>query len=161
VVAPQVSSGLTSKEPRRRKGHLGRECTARTLLPEEGSDMTKLVRLTRKGATLTALIIVVLSVMPGKMRPHLLGNDYCEHFIAYFVAGSLLAVGYPRPLQRLSSGVLLAIGAGSLELIQLWIPGRTSSVGGFVSAAGGAWIGVLIIVLVKWAHERKLVVSYK
>jgi VanZ family protein len=123
--------------------------------------MTKLVRLTRKGATLTALIIIVLSVMPGKMRPHLLGNDYCEHFIAYFVAGSLVAVGYPRPLQRLSSGVLLAIGAGTLELIQLWIPGRTSSVGGFVSAAAGAWIGVLIIVLVKWAHERKLVVSYK
>jgi VanZ family protein len=123
--------------------------------------MTKLMRLTRKGATLTALIIIVLSVMPGKMRPHLLGNDYCEHFIAYFVAGSLLAVGYPRPLQRLSSGVLLAIGAGTLELIQLWIPGRTSSVGGFVSAAAGAWIGVLIIVLVKWAHERKLVVSYK
>jgi hypothetical protein len=123
--------------------------------------MTKLVRLTRKGATLTALIIIVLSVMPGLMRPHLLGNDYCEHFIAYFVAGSLVAVGYPRPLQRLSSGVLLAIGAGTLELIQLWIPGRTSSVGGFVSAAAGAWIGVLIIVLVKWAHERKLVVSYK
>ena len=123
--------------------------------------MTKLVRLTRKGATLTALIIIVLSVMPGKMRPHLLGNDYCEHFIAYFVAGGLLAVGYPRPMQRLSSGVLLAIGAGTLELIQLWIPGRTSSVGGFVSAAAGAWIGVLIIVLVKWAHERKLVVSYK
>jgi hypothetical protein len=87
--------------------------------------MTKLMRLTRKGATLTALIIIVLSVMPGKMRPHLLGNDYCEHFIAYFVAGSLLAVGYPRPLQRLSSGVLLAIGAGTLELIQLWIPGRS------------------------------------
>ena len=123
--------------------------------------MTKLMRLTRKGTTLTALIIIVLSVMPGKMRPHLLGNDYCEHFIAYFVAGSLLAVGYPRPPQRLSSGVLLAIGAGSLELIQLWIPGRTSSVGGFVSAAAGAWIGVLIIVLVKWAHERKLAVSYK
>jgi VanZ family protein len=123
--------------------------------------MTKLMRLTRKGTTLTALIIIVLSVMPGKMRPHLLGNDYCEHFIAYFVAGSLLAVGYPRPPQRLSSGVLLAIGAGTLELIQLWIPGRTSSVGGFVSAAAGAWIGVLIIVLVKWAHERKLVVSYK
>jgi hypothetical protein len=123
--------------------------------------MTRLVRLTRKGAMLTALIIIVLSVMPGKMRPHLLGNDYCEHFIAYFVAGSLFAVGYPRPLQRLSNGVLLAIGAGSLELIQLWIPGRTSSVGGFVSAAAGAWIGVLIIVLVKWAHEHKLVVSYK
>ena len=121
--------------------------------------MTKLVRFARRSAALTALIIIVLSVMP--MRPHVLGNDYYEHFIAYFVTGGLLAVGYPRPLQRLSSGLLLAICAGSLELIQLRIPGRTSSVGGFVTAAAGAWTGILLVMLVKWAHERKFAVSYK
>jgi VanZ family protein len=123
--------------------------------------MTKLVRFARRGAALTALITIVLSVMPGKLRPHVLGNDYLEHVIAYFVTGGLLAVGYPRPLQWLSSGVLLAICAGALELIQLRIPGRTSSFGGFVTAAAGAWIGILMIVLVKWAHERKFAVSCK
>jgi VanZ family protein len=123
--------------------------------------MTKLVKLTRKGAWLTVLTIIVLSVMPGKMRPHILGNDHYEHFIAYFVAGSLLAIAYLRPRQLMASGILLAICAGSMEFVQLWIPGRTTSAGGFASATAGAWIGLLVIVVVRWAHERKFVVSYK
>ena len=123
--------------------------------------VAKLVMLSRMGAGLTVLTIIVLSVMPGKMRPHILGNDYYEHFVAYFVAGSLLAMGYLRPIQLLSSGILLAICAGSLEFVQLWIPGRTSSVGGFASATVGAWIGLLVMVVVRRARERKFVVSYK
>ena len=113
------------------------------------------------GAGLTVLTVIVLSVMPGKMRPHILGNDYYEHFVAYFTAGSLLAVGYPRPMQLLSGAILLGICAGSLEFVQLWIPGRTSSVGGFASAAIGASIGLLIVVVVRRVHECKLVASYK
>src|SRR6266513_3941954 len=81
---------------------------------EEGA-VRKLVMLTRTSAGLAALTIIVLSVVPGNLRPHLLGNDYCEHFAAYLIMGSLLAVGYLRPMQLLSSGVLLAICAGSLE----------------------------------------------
>ena len=123
--------------------------------------MTKLVRFTRMGAGLTVLTIIVLSVMPGKMRLHILGNDYFEHFVAYFVAGSLLAIGYLRPMQLLSSGILLAICAGSLEFVQLWIPGRTSNVGRFATAMVGAWVGLLVIVVLRRAHERKFVVSYK
>ena len=52
------------------------------------------------------------------MRPRVLGNDYCEHFRS--VSGGLLAIGYLRPMQVLSRGVLLAICAGLLEVIQLW-----------------------------------------
>ena len=96
--------------------------------------MTKLMRFSRTGAWLTAFTIIVLSAVPGKMRPHVLGNDYFEHFLAYFATGSLLAIGYQRPMQLLSSGVLLATCAGLLECIQLWIPGRTASVGGFTTA---------------------------
>lgn len=123
--------------------------------------MTKLVRFARMGAGLSALTIIVLSVVPGTMRPHLLGYDYCEHVIAYFVTGSLFAIGYPRVIQLLSSGVLLALCAGLLEFVQLWIPGRTANVGGFVTGAVGAWTALVIVVLVRRAHERKFVVSYK
>ncbi len=123
--------------------------------------MTKLVMLTRLGAWLAALTIIVLSVVPGNMRPHLLGNDHYEHFAAYFITGSLLAIGYLRPMQLLSSGVLLAICAASLEFVQLWIPGRTASAGGFATSTIGAWIGLLLIVAVRRAHERRIVASYK
>ena len=123
--------------------------------------MTKLVMLTRMGAGLAVLTIIVLSVVPGYMRPDVLGNDLAEHFAAYFITGSLLAVGYLRPVQLLLSGVLLAICGGSLEFVQLWIPGRTASAADFATSTIGAWIGLLVIVVVRRAHERKFVVSYK
>jgi VanZ family protein len=113
------------------------------------------------GARLAVLTVIVLSVVPGSLRPHVLGNDYYEHFAAYFVTGSLLAIGYLRPMQLLSSGVLLAICAASLEFVQSWIPGRTASAGGFATSAIGAWIGQLVIVVVRRAHERAFFVSSK
>ena len=130
-------------------------------LPEERKDaVTKLVMLARMGAGLAVLTIIVLSVVPGNMRPHVLGNDYYEHFAAYFITGSLLAIGYLRPTQLLSSGVLLSICAGSLEFAQLWIPGRTASAGDFATSTIGAWIGLLVIVVVRRAHGT-FGVSYK
>jgi VanZ family protein len=117
--------------------------------------------LIRMGSGLAALTIIILSLVPGKMRPHILGNDYGEHFVAYLFTGGLLAIGYLRPVQLLSRGVLLTICAGSLELVQLWIPGRTASAGGFVTSTIGAWIGLLLIVAARRAHERRAVASYK
>jgi len=112
----------------------------------------KLMMLSRLGAGVTMLAITLLSVVPGNMRPHILGNDRFEHFVVYFLAGSLWAIGRPMPL--LSSGALFAIGAGSLEFVQLWIPGRTASAGDFATSAIGAWTGLLAIIAVRWAHER-------
>ena len=123
--------------------------------------MTKLVMLTRMGAGLAMLTIVVLSTVPGKLRPHILGNDYLEHFTAYFITGGLWAIGCLRPMRLLSSGLLLAICAGSLEFVQLWIPGRNASAGDFAASAIGAWVGLLIIVAARRAHERRLIASYK
>jgi hypothetical protein len=121
--------------------------------------VTKIATLARMSAWLAVLTVVVLSVVPGGMRPDIMGNDYAEHFAAYFITGSLFAVGYQLPM--LSSGVLLAICAGSLEFLQLWIPGRTALVGDFAAGAIGAWTGLLVIVIVRWAHERMFVASYK
>jgi VanZ family protein len=102
---------------------------------------------------LAVLTLIVLSVLPGNMRPHVLGNDYYEHFAAYFITGSLWAMGYLRPTQLLLSGVLLAMCAGSLEFVQLWIPGRTASAGEFATGTIGAWIGFLVIIVVRRAHD--------
>ena len=49
----------------------------------------KVVMLARMAAWPAVVVIVVLSVVPGSVRPHVLGNDRAEHFIAYLVAGSL------------------------------------------------------------------------
>lgn len=114
----------------------------------------KLMMLTRMGTGLTVLTVTVLSVVPGYMRPHILGNDRFEHFAAYFITGSLWAIGCP--IQLLSSSMLLVLGAGSLEFVQLWIPGRTASAGDFVTSAIGAWTGLLAIIAVRRAHDRAI-----
>jgi hypothetical protein len=116
-------------------------------------------KLARIGAWLAVVTIVVLSVVPGYMRPEIFGNDYVEHFIAYFITGVLFAVGYQLCL--LSSGALLAVSAGSLEFVQLWIPGRIASAGDFAAGAIGAWLGLLVMVAVRRAYERMFVVSYE
>jgi VanZ family protein len=123
--------------------------------------LTKVVRLTRMAAWVAGFAIIVLSIVPGRMRPHVFGNDFAEHFVAYFIAGGLFASGYLRPMQLLFNGVLLAICAGSLEFVQLWIPARTASAREFAASAIGAWVGLLIIASIRRARERKLVVSYK
>jgi len=121
----------------------------------------KLMMLTRMGAGLTVLTIALLSLVPGNMRPHILGNDHLEHFAAYFVTASLWAVGNRHPMQLLSSGLLLAICAGLLEFVQMWIPGRSASAFDFATSAIGAWIGLLVMVAARRAHDRTFVASYK
>jgi len=62
-------------------------------------------------------------------------------------------------MQLLSSGVLLAICAGSLESFNVIQAGPRAQANSR-PARIGAWIGLLAIVVVRRAHERKIVVSY-
>jgi hypothetical protein len=107
----------------------------------------KMVKLSRLGAWLAVVSIIILSVVPRYMRPAILGNDYAEHFTAYFIAGGLFAIGYQ--LSMLASGAFLAISAGSLEFVQLWIPGRIASAREFAVGVIGAWVGLLVTVVVR------------
>jgi VanZ family protein len=119
----------------------------------------KLVMLARKAAWLAVLTIIVLSVVPGKMRPHVLGNDVAEHFLAYFTTASLFAIGYQGSSHLLSSGILLAASAGLLELAQLWIPGRTADIGEFAASMLAAWLGLVVVAVVRLTRERLVVLS--
>src|SRR5258705_12867342 len=89
----------------------------------------------RANAWLAVLTIVVLSMVPGDLRPHVMGNSYYEHVTAYFIAASLLTVGYSRPKQLLANWAMLTVCAGVLEVIQFSIPGRTASIGAFAMGA--------------------------
>ena len=123
--------------------------------------MKKVMMRARVGAWLAVLSIIVLSVVPGDLRPQVLANDHQEHFLAYFISGSLLAVGYPRWIQVLGSGVLLVLCTASLEFVQLWIPGRDASIGDLKASAIGAWIGLLAVVVVSRAGARMFAISYE
>jgi VanZ family protein len=96
----------------------------------------------RVAGWLAVLAIVVVSVVPGRLRPVVLGEKHIEHLAAYLGASMLLAAGYPRRFQLVLIGVLLSGCSGVLETVQLWIPGRSSSAADFAAGSLGAWVGV-------------------
>jgi VanZ family protein len=103
-----------------------------------------MISLIRMVGWLAVLTIVALSVVPGQMRPDVLGEKHVEHVVAYFGAAMLLAIGYPRRSQLVLIGTLLPACAGMLEIIQLGINGRTASITDFATSVLGAWIGVMV-----------------
>lgn len=123
--------------------------------------MPKLILLARVGAGLVALSIVILSLVPGSMRPHILRNDHLEHFVAYLAVASLWAVGNRRSGRLLASGLLLAACAGLLEVAQLWIPGRTASIVDFASSAIGGSVGLLLAIGARRAYDFAFIISYE
>jgi VanZ family protein len=73
------------------------------------------------------------------MRPNVLSNGHHEHFAAYFLTGLLLGFAYSHPRQLLFVALLLLVYAGALELLQVSMPGRSSSLDDFVASWLGAW----------------------
>jgi VanZ family protein len=118
----------------------------------DGWPAARLLALIRVAAWGALLATVILSVVPGTMRPHVLENDYLEHFVAYFMTACLLAIGYPRPLSSLASGIMLTLCAGGLELVQLWVPGRTASIGDFNASVLGTCGGILVVLAAAWSR---------
>ena len=104
----------------------------------------------RANAWLAMLIIVILSMVPGNLRPHVMGKSYYEHFTAYFITASLFTIGYSRPMQLLANLAMLTVCAGVLEVLQFSIPGRTASIGDFAMGTIGACIGIVVTFLFRW-----------
>ena len=84
------------------------------------------LRIVRAIAWTAVLVIIVLSIVPGDLRPHVLDKHF-EHFAAYFVAGGLFAIGYFQVRLVIFFGVLLTLGSGIMEISQLAIAGRTAA----------------------------------
>jgi hypothetical protein len=98
----------------------------------------------RSIAWMAVLALVVLSVVPGDVRPNVMGDKHLEHLAAYVITGLLFALGYSQLRLIIFFGVLLTICAAMLEIAQLAIIGRTSSVSDFVASSVGAWIGLAV-----------------
>jgi VanZ family protein len=101
----------------------------------------------RAAGWLGLLAIVVISVVPRRLRPDVLGERHIEHFAAYPGVAVPLAAGYRGRYQPILIGLLPSACAGVLEIIQLWIDGRSSSVADFVVSSRHAWAGVVTICL--------------
>jgi hypothetical protein len=91
-----------------------------------------------------ALAIVVLSLVPGSMRPHTGAPKTIEHLSAYALCGSIMALGYPRLRQVFLIAVLLVLGSAALEVSQTWAIARTPAVRDFGFSSFGACSGLML-----------------
>jgi VanZ family protein len=96
------------------------------------------VNLARAVGVIGVLAIVGLSLVPGAHRPHTGLPGKAEHFIAYLGTASALALGFHAASSRLAAALGLALLAGTMECLQLSVPGRHAAIlDAFASASGG------------------------
>ena len=95
------------------------------------------------------LAITVLSVLPhsddGIVSYTLTGSGMVVHFVGYFVAAGLLYWAYRRDSISfiLFSGLIIFIFSVVMEIVQLWVPGRTFNPVDI--AANGLGIGLFVL----------------
>jgi hypothetical protein len=94
-------------------------------------------------------IVAVLSLLPGQdlVRTDLARLSYgkqIEHFIAYFGTATCVALAYRTRLSRRRLGLILVAYAALLEIAQLYVPGRESSLRDFAASSAGALAGLAV-----------------
>jgi VanZ family protein len=85
---------------------------------------------------------IVLTVVPAQFRPVTGFPSPVEHFAMFFLIGSAFGLGHSRSDYPFC-GAALAF-AGSLELLQLFVPGRHARLSDFVIDALSAVIGIAL-----------------
>ena len=104
--------------------------------------MTFLFTIARAAGFFGVLAIIVLSLVPGTYRPHTGLPGEAEHFIAYYSTAFAFALGFR------SRAVVIALGltllAGSMEVLQLWVPGRHSAIIDAVVSSLGGLLGIAL-----------------
>ena len=86
------------------------------------------------------LLIGVLSLVPGTLRPETGAPGQYEHLAAYLGAAALLALGSGTATRRWQA-LWLVPYAAALEIAQHFVPGRHSRFSDFAVSSAGAVLG--------------------
>jgi VanZ family protein len=101
--------------------------------------------ITRFLAWLLVAAITALSILPADFRPVTPAPSFLEHFTVFLLTGMAFCFGYRD--RKVVVSVFLLLFAGSLELAQLWIPGRHSRLSDLLVNIAGALVGIAAIAL--------------
>lgn len=113
-------------------------------------------RLVQWMSWVAVLGIIILSVVPGDVRPHTGAPGQGEHAIAYFLTAFLFGLRGNSPSQLVRIALILIAGTAVLETAQLWIPGRNSQVGDFVASSLGILVGLAAGYLLAPVYRKSL-----
>lgn len=90
------------------------------------------------------LVIIALSLVPGSDRPQTGLPALVEHFIAYCATASALALGFRSRASRVAIVLGFTLLAGLMEVMQLWVPGRSSAMIDAVVSSAGGLLGIVL-----------------
>ena len=108
-------------------------------------------RLLYVATWLCVTALIVLSLLPGELRPHTGMEGRLEHFIAYAITGLIATWAYRMPVRAV---VGLALLSCVMELLQIYVPFRTAAVLDAVASSLGGAVGSGIGLLVSAAFAR-------
>jgi VanZ family protein len=102
-------------------------------------------------------LIVVLSVIPGRMQIRTPAPKEWEHFAAYFLVASTLALGFGirRPIFTTVVLMFMITVSGTLEMVQELVPGRTGRLADFEAGTLGAILGTVCAIVLRKLLEAK------
>jgi len=113
-------------------------------------DITQAARIA--GWSLAAAI-VVLSVIPPALRPETAAPHNLEHFLIYWATGVAFGLGFKCRHGLLA--ILLLIFTGSVEIAQLFVPGRHARLSDFIVDTGAMWIGLMGVSLFRHIRDER------
>jgi VanZ family protein len=114
-------------------------------MPATGSPISKdhkVSKVARIAAWLLTAAIVILSLVPPSLRPETNAPHSVEHFTIYAAAGFAFGLGYKHGHDLLA--VLLVIFSGSIEISQLFVPGRHARLSDFIIDAIAPCMGLVM-----------------
>jgi VanZ family protein len=94
-----------------------------------------------------ATAIAVVSLVPPDLRPETGAPHALEHFSIYAATGLAFGLGYARKFGLLT--IILLIFAGSIEIAQLFVPGRHARLSDFIIDAAALCAGLIAASLVR------------
>ncbi|MHB8886504.1 MAG: VanZ family protein [Methylovirgula sp.] len=100
-------------------------------------------------------LVGIISLVPGRWRPHTDLPGPAEHFLAYALAGFVLATQTRSIGGRAVALVFIGVFAGSLEILQKWIPGRDPQFIDFVTSTAGACCGMAVFAMIELLWRRR------
>ena len=102
---------------------------------------------TRLFAVVAMVALVILSTVPGEMRPHVAASGNFEHFIAYAGTAFLVEMGLVS-LKGWKTPALLSLASAVFEMLQIWIPNRRAGIDNWATSSAGALVGTMIAIAV-------------
>ena len=111
-----------------------------------------MIIILRVFAWLLATAVTFATLGPPSLRPHSNFGQDGEHAFAFVLVG--LAFGLAYTQRRVLTAAIAIAAIGTIEILQMWAPGRHARFEDFLVDALAACLGLTLAATLDWAKQR-------